>query len=958
MTVATCVAALLLVLVAAGHAYVARRALLAWMVARALAVEPDPADPPASRLAPLRWGSCMRGRHNRNRHLHPRRLIAPNEWRTAPAWQLAPRARTRWGRLAEGAAAALLVVALAIGWLGERAGAPLRAAQAPTAVQPVNAPTPVVSVEVGSFAKQSATGNQDVTIATNGTGFASGTWAIIFWTSGSDQASGTFDACAQSMVGFVANGGGTIGEYAAAAWSEDAVTPNSSRRQAEKCICMPDSTGTTVVYDANWVAFQTSSTMRLNWTTNSSAGSVFPNSTFNYMIISGLTGAKVTSQSISSGAGNKSCTGAGFTPDLIFLTHTEDAVNSSAVDAHFGFGVVNKAGQQWGNSWCDDDAPAGNSVDSRYQHTDLCLAGTSLNESIVTELQFNGMTSDGCTLYAHTKSFTSVVGMLYLGGVSSKIGAFSRITGTGAQTVLTRHGFTPRGLLLGSFGSPAAVAGLDNALWELGATDGTNSRSAAIVSVDNQATSNADSVWSSTNLYGRGQASAGAQSYAYRGTYTSWDSTSFTINQAVADGSAGEMLYLLLGDAAQPTFHRQVTLPSTSPQTYSNQKRTVTLASGRMVLLTIESSAATVWWSDDGITWTDYSANVGGFAEGSCDVYTDSGGTQRLVIVWTQTGTSGTGPTGGARTAGRIYVATGAFNGGETTLTWGAAYDTNPCQGTASRFCDVVAHAEGTGGIAHVVESVGNASYLYTFHMKLTINSSGTFTACSGTNIGGDYGTASADSYPSISMNPSDKRLHCAWTTGDGGSAGKGLRYKTASYSAGSWTWGSEVEIDNTRYVEGGGNQARWLQCRWDPAISKVIVALYGTNGTNSHLLLYESANFTSFGTAVVDHASGDRFAGGGIVITATSDIYVFGFANSPAPFDLIYRKYTRATATWDSTSTWLDTDAGGTLWCYPWFSNGVIRWTYPRGHNGPFPLVYDQLIDTSAQSHQLVTAA
>jgi hypothetical protein len=82
---------------------------------------------------------------------------------------------------------------------------------------------------------------------------------------------------------------------------------------------------------------------------------------------------------------------------------------------------------------------------------------------------------------------------------------------------------------------------------------------------------------------------------------------------------------------------------------YSNQKKLAVLPSGReVVVIGDTTTTGQFWWSDDGwATKTNYSADIGGWSDGSIDVFTDSGGTTRLVAVWKQSGTSGTGPTGG-----------------------------------------------------------------------------------------------------------------------------------------------------------------------------------------------------------------------------------------------------------------------------------------------------------------------
>ena len=68
-----------------------------------------------------------------------------------------------------------------------------------------------VAVEVGSFTKNSATGTQDVPIATDLTGAAAGTWAIMFWFAISadlpNQATGVWGGRHVTGLGFTTGAG-------------------------------------------------------------------------------------------------------------------------------------------------------------------------------------------------------------------------------------------------------------------------------------------------------------------------------------------------------------------------------------------------------------------------------------------------------------------------------------------------------------------------------------------------------------------------------------------------------------------------------------------------------------------------------------------------------------------------------------------------------------------------------
>lgn len=375
---------------------------------------------------------------------------------------------------------------------------------------------------------------------------------------------------------------------------------------------------------------------------------------------------------------------------------------------------------------------------------------------------------------------------------------------------------------------------------------------------------------------------------------------------------------------------------------HSNQKRACSLSTGRMVVAISDTATNCEFrWSDDGLTWTDYASDIAGFVIGSIDAYVDSGGTERLVAVWKQSGT------GGGRTDAHIYAAVGTFNGARTTLTWGTPI---LLSGTTTNFNypDVSCHPEGTGGVAHVVCSWNSGANNYIQGLYLVITSGGvpTSTAYSGLSgigfssnfgaIGGDFAVAS-HTYPSVAVDLSTKRVHVSGSAGTTG-AGKGIRYRTAAYSAGAWTWAAEVEVDTTESVN---SISRWLICRWDG--TRVVLAGEVFDGVNLDHRIYESTNFTSFTTRVLADtiASASRVQSGSMAIdTVTGDVYFFG--SNGAGDDHAYQKWTRATATW-GPRTVLDT--GLNFYHSAWFSSSVIRWIYTSGNNSPYQVKYDQLV-------------
>lgn len=343
-----------------------------------------------------------------------------------------------------------------------------------------------VSVEVGSFVKQTAVGNQDVPIATDLTDASVGSWAVIFWMAGSDAASGTLDPHAAAMVGMAANGGGSISQYAVGTFQVDSVgSSDTQRRGAAKCITSIDSNAATVPFEAEMGAtpFPSSASMRINWTTNTAAAP-HANNAICYAIISGLAGAEIVTWTSPAGA-SKSVTGVGFQPDLVLhVGAVATATPQTNTNALLSIGVMNSAGEQWSSGFSSADAEvAANSF--RHQRTDSCFAQVNASGTEHQRFTFASMDADGFTVNTPQTSANDVQGSLCLAGVSSKIGSFAKSVNPVTpvtQDIVAGLSFSP---LLGLF-TGTGIAGdpsgsLDSeAAWWLGGTDGTNERVAAM----------------------------------------------------------------------------------------------------------------------------------------------------------------------------------------------------------------------------------------------------------------------------------------------------------------------------------------------------------------------------------------------------------------------------------------------------------------------------------------------
>lgn len=397
-----------------------------------------------------------------------------------------------------------------------------------------------VGMYVGSFTKQaSTTGNQDITLPTGCpdlTGAAAGTWAVMFWTSGANNvASGTWQGDVISTLGFTT---GASNSYAVGASMHDAqATTNTARRMAAKAISFVTVDASAALAEADFVSFPSATTMRINWTTNN--GALYP---IQFAIFTGLTGAKVVNWTTPTSATSKAVTGVGFSPDLVLHASAGIGSLTSTTAGMFGFGAMNSSGQQWANSfWSSDGVSPSNT--SRYQQTDACLAMVQTSEGVFNKASFSSMDADGFTTnFSTTDASSRQVISLCMDGVQSKVGSFTAPAATGAQTITSNHGFTLRGALISTISQGSSTTPAASAAWSLGATDGTNSRAAALFDDDAASPTNADSVWSNTKVLWRADSGRGSITASWSSSTT----TSFTISHDSASNNS-EHLYLLVG---------------------------------------------------------------------------------------------------------------------------------------------------------------------------------------------------------------------------------------------------------------------------------------------------------------------------------------------------------------------------------------------------------------------------
>jgi len=381
------------------------------------------------------------------------------------------------------------------------------------------------------------------------------------------------------------------------------------------------------------------------------------------------------------------------------------------------------------------------------------------------------------------------------------------------------------------------------------------------------------------------------------------------------------------------------TTATNQPTRYSGQKRILTLSDGSLLCVIPKTGSNVDAYfyrsTDGGKTWAQYVETIAGWNDGSISSYVDSGGNERFLTVWKQYGT------GDSRIDGAIYTMVGTFNIAKTTITWSAAVQV---AGSSSGIMmpDCVVAAEGTGGAGHVVYSSNVSSTQTTKYCRISITNAGVPTAGSIATISGSFTIAGAHTYPSIDMSLSSKRLMCAWVAGP---AQPGIFFATASYSAGSWTWGGAVQF-SSYYVDSSNDTG--FACRFDGSRPVIAGQFKATNGSKN-IQVYDSVNYLTFIERVHVLTDSSTFIGNAsMAIDANANIYIFGSSFDGTYFrDLVYYKITRSGVDL-SIGSRIKLDpfpmsSSSTAAPFPnvFYYRNKMHVLYNRGSDSPYPVYY-----------------
>lgn len=252
------------------------------------------------------------------------------------------------------------------------------------------------------------------------------------------------------------------------------------------------------------------------------------------------------------------------------------------------------------------------------------------------------------------------------------------------------------------------------------------------------------------------------------------------------------------------------------------------------------------------------------------------------------------------RHSGEVHYRRGTPNANRTAWTWSAAQSAYPF--ASAEVPDVIAHREGTGWKVHIVVGYYNGSTTQTEYVRYSVTSAGGLSKDVTTQISATI-SSSQLTYPSIDFNHTGDgktvagetpHLYVGWSAGATG-AGKGIRFRKATYAAGAWTWGTEREIDSTRVVAGG----HWLNCMFDG--TRIVMPGFLNEGVNNDFVLYErdAADTVTTTRVLIDNvvANSDLLVHGSASYDKDGNVYSIGRFTDVAD-KLGYRKWTRSTAT------------------------------------------------------------
>lgn len=334
---------------------------------------------------------------------------------------------------------------------------------------------------VGSFTK--STGAAPVS-QTGASGLAFAPTVVFLWTSGVNTTQDAWAVSSRFAFGFAdANEGRSVGF----ATEDAAPSSNASRRMANKALSIVE-WGESLLAECDLTL--TSDGFSVNWTTNNAVAYHI-----NYLALD-VANVEIVDWDHNT-TGNKSVTGAGFTPEMVIhLSATAQAATTTESTASFMLGAMTSAAQ-WGMYVGDADAQ-NTMVNTGVTITDGCIARQVLTSmAIDIKAAYSSMDADGFTVNFSLLGSQRFFSSLCLADSTDSFAVGTEVKTTGAATAtdtISGLSFEPIAVLAAiNANCVTSGTGTQHARFGIGASDGTNERAVAVSAQDNIGTSVVDS---------------------------------------------------------------------------------------------------------------------------------------------------------------------------------------------------------------------------------------------------------------------------------------------------------------------------------------------------------------------------------------------------------------------------------------------------------------------------------
>lgn len=392
----------------------------------------------------------------------------------------------------------------------------------------------------GSFAQNTATGNQSIT----GLGFQP---KIIFFMANNKTADGAAVHC-ERLFGVAISSSDrrvSFGSFS----DGGAANENCAHELDTACLTFLSPNSSTVLAQADFVSMD-SDGFTVNWTTADATARVI-----NFVALggSGLTNVKSGHAAEKATTGNQAYTGIGFQPDCVLMFYNISntiapprLTQGIAANPRGRLGWAVSSSQRGG--FTDLLSFSGTSLMKTYQRSSSAYSRIqSAGASMSAEADLVSMDADGFTLNWTTASATAVFFYIALKGCQVSAGSFNQATSTGHQG-LTGVGFKPIAVMMQSINqaTSSSIQGSVRSSWGM-ASGPSNRCSLWKGAVDGGANNNCSQDLDRTKVLKMMTANGASPTTQAAADFVSFGQNGFTINNTTVDGTSREVLYLLFG---------------------------------------------------------------------------------------------------------------------------------------------------------------------------------------------------------------------------------------------------------------------------------------------------------------------------------------------------------------------------------------------------------------------------